>query len=228
MWKSSETSDVSRRWRGVSFFVNQFKGVVGGLKIEKWDWTEASTRFTRLYLLFFTAALEHVKFLKPPHYSAPSVSSLEEDTPHREAKLMKEKARDSPRTRSWAAPLEMQTRPPTPALLTFHGWVAWRLMSHTWRKVLPRGETASRRIPAHPASVWTTSPSPSYGRSSHGRFTRRGEQQGEMENQLLSGIFFIPSNIPMLAVMCRQIRGRRRRKNWGAQSDNAAASWEVC
>lgn len=51
---------------------------------------------------------------------------------------------------------------------------------------------AKRRncIPAHRASVWTTSPSRSDGRSSHGLFTRRGEQQGEMENQLLSGSFF--------------------------------------
>lgn len=76
-------------------------------------------------------------------------------------------------------------------------------MSHTWHKVLYAAKRRSR-IPMHPASVWMMGPSCIYGRTSRRLFTRRGEQEGEMEKQLL--FFFLLlllSTIPMLPIMCQ-------------------------
>lgn len=100
-------------------------------------------------------------------------------------------------------------------------------MSHTWHKV-PYAAKRRSRIPMHPASVWMMGPSCIYGRTSRRLFTRRGEQEGEMEKQLL--FFFLLlllSTIPMLAIMCQTNKSGGGKKKLRRTVLRRATSWEV-
>lgn len=64
--------------------------------------------------------------------------------------------------------VEMQACSWNLALLTFHGWVVWRLMSHTWHKVL--------YACMHPVSARVMGPSCIYVRTSHRVFGGSGSR----------------------------------------------------
>lgn len=138
--------------------------------------------------MFLTNASKHLKFLRPRHsrwcrwktwLALFSGYSLQQGGQTVQRGYANEEKAGKPEKQAWPR-----------SLLAFHGWVVWRLMSHTWHKVLYAAKRRSR-IPMHPASVWMMGPSCIYGRTSRRLFTRRGEQEGEMEKQLL---FFFSSS----------------------------------
>lgn len=171
--------------------------------------------------MFLTNASKHLRFLRPRHsrwccwktwLALFSGYSLQQGGHTVQRGYANEEKAGKPEKQAWPR-----------SLLTFHGWVVWRLMSHTWHKV-PYAAKRRSRIPMHPASVWMMGPSCIYGRTSR----RQGEESRRerwKSNYFFFFFFFFFPLSRCLPSCVRQIRagGKKLRRTVLRR----ATSWEV-